>query len=255
MAGRFFWYELNTTDLERSASFFAGLFDCDLLQAEDDDATFFLAPKGTESPIFRVLPIKAEEGTRSHWIGFLSINGLDQAIAQTEEAGGELHLISDDEEDRSPEDPRFAVVTDPQGAVVNFHEDVPGLPDSGEGMPEVGRLAWVELLTTDREAAAAYYRDLVGWEVGPEHARGDEGMAHALFRNGRVFGLLRDLPAGSPVPPHWVYYLRVDDLDQAMAHARTLGGFMYEDPAEVDGGRRVLMLDPTGAPVALWAPR
>jgi hypothetical protein len=66
---------------------------------------------------------------------------------------------------------------------------------------------------------------------------------------------LRDLPSGSPVPPHWVFYLRVDDLDRAVAHARALGGFLYEDAAEVDGGRRVLMLDPTGAPVALWAPR
>jgi len=255
MAGRFFWYELNTTDLEKSASFFAGLFNCDLLQNEDDNATFFLAPTGTESPIFRLLPIKAEEGTRSHWIGFVSVDGLDAAIAKTEEAGGELHLISDNEEGRAPDDARFAVVTDPQGAVMTLYEDLPGLPDGGEGMPEVGRLAWIELLTSDRAAAAAFYRDLVGWEVGPEHARGEEGFAHALFRDGRVFGLLRDLPAGSPVPPHWVFYLRVDDLDRAVAHARALGGFMYEDPAEVDGGRRVLMLDPTGAPVALWAPR
>jgi predicted enzyme related to lactoylglutathione lyase len=136
--------------------------------------------------------------------------------------------------------------------VINLHDQVEGRA-GGEDLPDFGRLAWTELLTSDRDAATAFYQELAGWEVGPAHPRGDEGLAHALFKDGRVFGLMRDMPAGSPVPPSWVHYLRVPDLDEAIARVKALGGFKYEEPGAVDGGRRVLMVDPTGAPVALWA--
>lgn len=251
MTGQFIWYELMSTDIERSASFFAGLLDCDVLQTDDRPPAYFLAPKGTESPLFGLVPVQSGEGVRSHWIGYLMVDDLDIAVAMTEEAGGIVHALSDEQESRGEDDARFAIVTDPQGAVVNLIQKTDGEVAGVD--PGFGRLAWTELLTTDRESAADFYQNLTGWQVGPEHARGEEGVAHGLFRDERIFGLLRDLPAGSPVPPNWCYYLRVPDLGEAIKLARTLGGFMYEEAAQVDGGRRVLMLDPTGAPVALWA--
>lgn len=254
MAGQFIWSELMTTDLERSAAFFAGLLECDVVRTDEDPPSYFAAPRNTESPMFGLVAIKAESGQRSHWVGTLMVDDVDQALAHTEEAGGALHAISDDVEGRDPDEPRFAIVTDPQGAVVNLHQRVDGAIASDD-LPGIGQIAWIELLTTDREGAAAFYKAIADFDVGPEHDRAQEGVAHALSRSGRTFGLLRDLPAGSPVPPHWVFYRRVADLELAIRHVRALGGFMYEDPAEVDGGRRVLMLDPTGAPVALWAAR
>jgi predicted enzyme related to lactoylglutathione lyase len=251
MSGQFFWFELMSTDIEKSLAFFAGLFEADVLRASET-AAYFVAPKGTEAPLFGVMPIQPEPGMRSHWIGYLMVDDVDRAIALAEEVGGRLHVTSEDDPDKDAASPRFAVITDGQNAVLNVHATLEGRPPSDE-LPPIGHLAWVELLTTDREAAADFYHRLAGWEIGPEHPRGEEGVAHALFHHERVFGLMRDLPAGSPVPPNWVFYLRVADLDKAIQHARALGGFMYEEPADVDGGRRVLMMDPTGAPVALWA--
>lgn len=256
MASQFFWYELLTTDLDRSLAFFAGLFDCEVLVTEEQPPAYFVAPKGTNSPLFGVLGIVPGEGVRSHWVGYLRVDDLDKAVALTEEAGGTLHAISDDEEGRTEGDPRYAIVTDPEGAVINLNE---GVTLSGNvasvNMTEEGRLAWIELLTTDREGAADYYANLAGWEVGEPFARGEEGVAHKLASDGQTFGIMRDLQPGSPVPSHWTFFLRVSDLDRAIAYVRANGGFMYEDPAPVEGGRRVLMLDPTGAPVALWAPQ
>jgi len=251
MSGQFIWYELMSTDVERSASFFAGLLECDILTTDDTPPAILLAPKGSEAPLFGLVPVVAAEGIRSHWIGYLMVDDVDQAVAMTEQAGGTLHAESGEQETRSEEEPRFAIVTDPQGAVINLVARADGAAANAD--PGVGRHAWTELMTTDREVAAEFYQNLTGWQVGPEHARGDEGMAHGLFSDGHIFGLLRDLPRGSPVPPNWAFFLRVENLDEVIARARVLGGFMYEESAQVDGGRRVLMLDPTGAPVALWA--
>ena len=251
MAGRFFWYELMTTDLEKSAVFFASLLEADVLRPDDGSPALFIAPKGTERILFALIPIEAGPGSRSHWIGYLGVDDIDQALDVVREHSGDLHALSDDNPELDPNGPRFAVATDPAGAVINIHQAVP-LTASDE-LPEVGRVAWLELLTDDRPRAAAFYRELVGWEVGSPHERAGEGMAHALFHDERVFGLLRDQPRGSPLAPHWVHYIRVANLDEAITRAKTLGGFVFEDPAQVDGGQRAIILDPTGAPVGLWA--
>jgi predicted enzyme related to lactoylglutathione lyase len=251
MAGRFFWYEIMTTDLEKSTEFFASLFEADVLRPDDGTSTLFIAPKGTESILFALVPIEPGPAIRSHWIGYLAVDDLDRALEVVREHTGELHALADDNPERDASEPRFAIITDPTGAVVNIHQDVPMA--SSEELPEVGRVAWLELLTNDRPRAAAFYRELVGWEIGAPHERGDEGVAHALFHHDRIMGLLRDQPRGSPLPPHWVYYIRVADLDEAITRVKALGGFIFEDPAPVDGGRRVIVLEPTGAPVGLWA--
>ena len=248
MTAQFIWYELMTTDLERSAAFFAELLGGDVLRTDDVPPSYFVAPQGTESPLFGLVPIEPGKDIRSHWIGYLMVDDLDAAIAATEEAGGAVHALAD--EALRGDDARFAIVTDGQGAVVNLHERVAG---NGGDLPGVGRVAWVELMTSDREGASDYYQTITGWQVGPEHARNDEGVAHGLFNGPNIIGLLRDQPAGSPVGPSWTFYLRVEDLDASITKARALGAFMFEDPAAVDGGRRVLLMDPTGAPVALWA--
>lgn len=251
MPGRFFWYELMTTDLEKSAEFFASLLDSDVLRPAEGGPMLFIAPKGTEQLQFALVPIEPGPGVRSHWIGYLAVDDVDRAVDLAREHGGDIHAFSDDDPDKPSDDPRFVIATDPTGAVLNLHQDVPVA--ASEDLPDLGRVAWFELLTNDRAHAAAFYRELVGWDVGAPHERGDEGVAHAFFHQDRVFGLLRDLPKGSPLGPHWTYFIRVADLDKALSDARALGGFVYEDPAQVDGGRRAIVLDPTGAPVGLWA--
>ncbi|MFO0744383.1 MAG: VOC family protein [Myxococcota bacterium] len=252
-AGRFIWWDLMTVDIEKSAVFFAQLLGFDLLQPEDDEGYLMLAPPGTEEPVFGFVPINAGEGVQSHWMGYLAVADLDEALDKASEAGAVVNLGPEEDAAEAAElEVQFGIITDPQGAVLGLMSDPGTLPDTGDELRGVGAVAWVELLAGDRAKAGEFYRDVFGWEVGPEHERGEEGQAHAIFHHERVFGLVRDLPKGSPVPPHWAYFLRVDNLDEAIARARELGGFMYEDPAPVDGGRRVMMLDPTGAPVALW---
>lgn len=249
MAGRFFWHELMTTDLEKSAEFFASLLESDVLRPDDGSATLFIAPRGTESLLFGLIPI--EPGPRSHWMGYLAIEDLDRALEVVREQGGDLHAVSDEPLEGAENTGRFAVITDPTGAVLNVQEGVP--VGSSDELPDLGRMAWLELLTSDRPRAAAFYRELVGWDFGAPHDRPGEGHAHAIFHEDRIFGLLRDQPRGSPLGSHWTFFIRVADLDETIGRVKALGGFVFEDPAPVDGGRRAIVLDPTGAPVGLWA--
>ena len=57
-----------------------------------------------------------------------------------------------------------------------------------------------------------------------------------------------------PMPPSWMYYVHVDDLDAAVARAKSKGGKVLNGPMDVPGGDRIAQLsDPQGAMFALHA--
>jgi hypothetical protein len=55
------------------------------------------------------------------------------------------------------------------------------------------------------------------------------------------------------VPPHWLIYIAVDDVDAAAPKAEKLGGKILAPPFDVmDAGRMAVVQDPTGAVFCLW---
>ena len=57
------------------------------------------------------------------------------------------------------------------------------------------------------------------------------------------------------MPPAWMIYLDVDDIDAAAAKIRSLGGMIFREPADVPGtGRFAIAADPQGAAFGLLEP-
>jgi len=260
-SGRFIWYDLMTLGLEDSLVFLTELLGLAVTEAKigEDGQYFMCTPKDEPEALFGAIPIVADEGVQSHWLGYLAVDHFDAVLDFVRDNGGDVHVSPDDLEGEAEEQVesllsgKFGVVTDPQGAVFApfaSHEAVPEL--AADAIVPVGRIAWMELLTDDVDGACSFYTRLFGWEIGPPVDRGEEGVAHAIARGGRVFGLIRPRLAGDRFPPRWMYHFRVADLDRALARTRELGGFLYEDPAEVEGARRATIIEPTGAPVGLW---
>jgi hypothetical protein len=120
-----------------------------------------------------------------------------------------------------------------------------------------GSFCWVELATTDQNAAKAFYASLFGW------AASDFPMGPGDFYT--MFKLEdRDVAAGYTmrkdeqqlgVPPHWNLYIAVENADAAAARASELGGKVLAPPFDVfDAGRMVVIQDPTGAIFHAWQP-
>jgi predicted enzyme related to lactoylglutathione lyase len=61
-------------------------------------------------------------------------------------------------------------------------------------------------------------------------------------------------PPDMQMPPSWVYYVHVDDLDAAIDRAKRLGAQVLFGPMDVpDGGRVAQLLDSQGVWFALHA--
>jgi len=122
-------------------------------------------------------------------------------------------------------------------------------------MPEVtkhdpGRFCWIELATTDPEAAKRFYGDLFDWSA--EDRPAGEGMLYTMLRlHGKeVGGLYRldDQRRQAGVPPHWFTYVLVKSADESAKKAASLGGTVVQEAFDVmDVGRMAVIQDPTGA--------
>jgi uncharacterized protein len=120
---------------------------------------------------------------------------------------------------------------------------------------EPGTPCWVELAgITDFDAAEAFYRDLLGWEI-PER---EDSARLGGYRRAQLGG--RDVAGASGVmqdgqPCEWNTYISVEDAEATMALIRDAGGTAIVEPMDVMGmGKMAIFTDPTGATCGLWEP-
>lgn len=117
-----------------------------------------------------------------------------------------------------------------------------------------GTFSWVDLQTTDLEAAKDFYSGLLGWEF--EDMPAGDGNIYSMARiGGEYVSAASGLPAEG-IPPHWNSYVTVDSADDVTARVGDLGGTVIEPPFDVlTAGRMALFTDPSGAMLCIWEPR
>ena len=117
-----------------------------------------------------------------------------------------------------------------------------------------GTFSWCELITTDVEAAKAFYSQLFGWTMEPVTHEADEGMQYNLVKvDGTEIGGILAVPAHAPgMPPCWGAYVTVDDVDAAAGKAGELGGAVVVPLTDIPGvGRFCVIRDPQGATISM----
>jgi uncharacterized protein len=118
-----------------------------------------------------------------------------------------------------------------------------------------GSFCWIELATTDQNAAKSFYDSLFGRTVNDSPM--GPGEFYSIFKlQGRDVAAaytLRKEQLTQGVPPHWMLYVAVESADQAANRAAQLGGKVLAPAFDVfDFGRMAVLQDPTGATFSVW---
>jgi len=243
-AGEFVWHDLVTHDPAASRAFYAALFGWTFEEADGIDPGYTIITHGGR-PIGGIVLLQPRNGEEivAQWLSYVAVSDVDRVTKVFQQAGGRVF--------RGPlnarKDLRVAVVADAQGAPLGLASRGPRL--EAETPPGLHHWLWREYVARDPAAALTFYREALGFEH----------EVHETRENFTYYLLATDQPrAGLFLSPWkhersvWLPYVRVADPDASAARAVELGGTILLQPRpEVRGGSLAIVLDPTGAPLAL----
>lgn len=114
---------------------------------------------------------------------------------------------------------------------------------------------WVDLSTSDIDAATAFYGDLFRWEaVSPGPIEETGGYTMFVKDGQHVAACAPLMEDGQPVA--WQTYFASDDVDTLAMRVAAAGGTVIVEPLDVlTAGRMAVFQDPGGAFFAGWQPR
>lgn len=253
-AGRIVWYELMTTDPQGAIDFYTDVVRWKTDRWEAGNYTMWTASQGPLGGVTQLPEQARQMGAAPYWQSNVIVDDVDATVEKVKQLGGKVYVRED-----VPTIGRFAVIADPQGAVLAVFTPAQDMPPRDVTKP--GEVSWHELYTTDHEAAFEFYRQIAGWERLGAMDMGPMGTYVLWGRDGTQMGGMMTMPPGMKtpdgraVPPSWLYYVTTPDLDDAIARGKAKGARILQGPIEVPGGQRIVqMLDPQGAAIGLVTP-
>jgi predicted enzyme related to lactoylglutathione lyase len=232
------WIDIGVPDIAGAADFYGRLFGWE-------------APEGTEetgfyrNALLRGLPVagigpQQNPDMPPYWTTYVNVDSADDVAVKVAAAGGATIVAPMDVMDFG----RMAIFADPAGAAFGVWQ--PGTHTGSELVNEPGTLSWNELITTDMDAAKAFYAAVFGW--GEEtHAAGPFPYTEFQVGGRSIAG---GMPKGPMMPPqmpsHWAVYFAVADLDAALGSIKDLGGQVLMPGMDSPAGRFAAVADPQG---------
>jgi predicted enzyme related to lactoylglutathione lyase len=122
---------------------------------------------------------------------------------------------------------------------------------------EIGAVCWTDLTVADAERVADFYRQVVGWTSTPCDLGSYRDFCMNTPDTSRtVAGVCHARGVNADLPPVWLIYIVVADVDESAAACRRHGGEVVAGPRELgEHGRFCVIRDPAGAIAALISPR
>ena len=127
---------------------------------------------------------------------------------------------------------------------------------SDEKRPAVGTVSWMDLTVADAPRVRDFYREVVGWDVSEVDMGGyTDFCMNAPEGGATVAGICHARGVNADLPPQWLVYITVADLDRAMERCVALGGAVIAGTRDMGSyGRLCVVRDPAGAVAALICP-
>ncbi len=195
--------------------------------------------------------MRAEErsqGVPPHWNLYVAAVNADVTATQAEALGGKVLAPPFDVMDQG----RMAVVQDPTGAAFCVWQAAKGIGIQIGGVN--GTFCWADLSTPDPERAKTFYEGVFGWHLS-KGEKDPSGYLH--IQNGQDFigGIPPAAHRNPHIPPHWLVYFLVDEVDAGAAKAKEMGAAVHLAPMSMENvGRMAVLADPQGASFAIFKP-
>ena len=237
------WFELSTTDEKGAMEFYSAIFGwVDDPQPIYENWSYHMQKlNGLEAAaIYQQQAEERKLGVPPHWNTYFSVTNVDESVARVQQAGGSLLF--------GPMDVfaagRMAMLQDRQGAAFAVWQAEGHIGCRVKGEP--GAIMWNELMTSDQTDATEFYTGLLG--LGSGSMEGPMEYTLLKVSGDDVAGVMQITEGMGPVPPNWMVYFGVANVDDTTSQAAALGAIVLVPGTDIPGvGRFATIQDPQGA--------
>jgi predicted enzyme related to lactoylglutathione lyase len=119
----------------------------------------------------------------------------------------------------------------------------------------VGEILWQDLSVKNAIEIRDFYRKIIGWDCIPEDMGGYDDFHMVIPPSGcSVAGICHARGDNADIPPVWLIYIAVENVEKSAQLCEELGGEIVVEPRLMGKGRFCVIRDPAGAVCALYRP-
>ncbi len=245
--GSFCWIELGTSDANGAKQFYGDLFGWGINELPMEHGSYsMLTLENLEvGACYQLTEEQKNQDVPPHWLPYISVDDVDTTTEKVEAENGNVLMGPLQVMDAG----KMSLLQDPTGATFGIWQGQRHIGSKIKNVPN--SYCWVELGTNDTDAAEQFYSHLVNWE--PKH-QDFEGMKYTTFKNGPVSegGMYKMPPEMDELPSHWLVYFNVEDCDDTVNRAKSLGAQVLKEPEFIPTvGKFSVLQDPQGAVFAV----
>lgn len=118
--------------------------------------------------------------------------------------------------------------------------------------PEVGTITWTDLTVENAEEVKNFYSEVVGWKSTLHDMGGYHDFNINTPSGGEtVTGICHARGDNVNLPPQWLIYITVEDVERSAKRCVELGGKLVDGPRMMGNSHFCVIQDPAGAVSAL----
>ncbi len=119
---------------------------------------------------------------------------------------------------------------------------------------KIGTIGWIDLTVPDATVIRDFYQKVVGWNHSAvSMGEYDDFCMLPPSSENPVSGICYARGANKDLPPIWIIYIIVADIEHSVSACKELGGEVIMEPKDYgEQGRYCIIKDPAGAVSALY---
>jgi predicted enzyme related to lactoylglutathione lyase len=118
---------------------------------------------------------------------------------------------------------------------------------------KIGAIGWRDLTVENAEEVRDFYQAVVGWETKTVSMGDYEDYYMTSPQTGDpIAGVCHARGGNADLPPQWLLYVIIADLDQSISKCKELGGEVIAGPKSMGDARYCVIRDPAGAVCGLY---
>ncbi len=119
----------------------------------------------------------------------------------------------------------------------------------------VGEIGWIDISVEDASGLQDFYAQVTGWQPEATSMGDYDDFTMKTPNSGTaVAGVCHARGSNAELPPQWLIYITVADVNASAAKCTEQGGKLIVPPRPMGSARFCVIEDPAGAVAALYQP-